>query len=473
MASYLLLDPLAARGQARRIFRRAVIGVALALAIAASPAATQEIGGYPLANHPAANPDVNAKPPTEHLWHGADSPWPRLDNAGLDLTLQYTGESGSIVDGGNRRGTDFAGQVALAADADFGTMASLTGVSAHAAIVHRHGRSASADYLGDNLFQVQEIYGGGGGVAGHLVYAYGEVALGHGAIDIEAGRLPVAHDFASSPLYGDDLSTIVCGSPHALPGEPAFTVYPNSAWGGRVRIKAAATLAVQAGVYQVRPKFGGSTGFNFGGSGETGAYFPVELDCSPKYGRARLPGHYKLGFIYDTSDYADPLTGADGSLLALSGAPARRYHGRASGYALADQMVARTGKGPTDGIILSGGYIRFDERTSTLEYLAFGGVHAAGLVPGRAHDAVNLLAGYARTSSWRVQAEEIDLAAGLPLPGGIAGIQSHEIVLEANYNIHIVEGLHLAPDVQYVDRPGATAAKRSALSLGLKVDVIL
>lgn len=440
---------------------------------AALPTAAQEIGGYPLADQPQGTPNINMKSPTEHLLHGADSPWERLRAAGIDLTLQYTGEGAAVAIGGNRRGAAYAGQLALKADADFAKLAGWSGVSTHAAIVNRHGHNASADYLNDGLFQAQEIYGAGGGVVAHLVYAYGEIALGHGAVDIEAGRLPVAHDFASSPCYCDDLSTVVCGSPHALPGDPAFTIFPFSTWGGRVRVKAVSSFAVQAGVYQVRPKFGGETGFNFGGSGTTGAFFPVELDYLPKFGRAKLPGHYKLGFTYDTSDYADRLAGPDGLPFVLTGLPARSHPGRASGYALADQMVVRTGEGPTDGIVLLGGYIRFDARTSPLSDLAFGGVHAKGILAARRKDALNLLIGYARTSGVLAQTQRLDLDLGLRFANGAAGVRSREIVFEADYNIHVVEGFHLAPDVQYVDRPGAMTVNRSATVLGLKVDLIL
>ena len=55
-----------------------------------------------------------------------------------------------------------------------------TGFSLHSAMVERAGRNASADFLGDQLFQVQEIYGGAGNVAVHLAYFYAEEALANG-----------------------------------------------------------------------------------------------------------------------------------------------------------------------------------------------------------------------------------------------------------------------------------------------------
>jgi hypothetical protein len=51
--------------------------------------------------------------------------------------------------------------------------------------------SSSADFLHDDLDAGQQIFGGGGDVAAHLVCLYGEQVLDNGRVDIAAGRLPV------------------------------------------------------------------------------------------------------------------------------------------------------------------------------------------------------------------------------------------------------------------------------------------
>lgn len=444
----------------------AVVTVVLTAITAAH---AQEIGGFPLPDATVGS-DIHDKPPPEHLLGSLQKPG-AIDVPGVSLLLEYTGEAADIAAGGNRKGMDYAGQLHLKADFDLDRIADLSGASFHVTLINRHGRNASKDYLGDTILQAQEIFGGTHGAIVHLVYAYAELARGNGAFDLMAGRLPVTHDFASSPLYCEFLNTLVCGSPRATVGDPAFTIFPNSTWGGRLRLKPRSDVALQAGVFQVRPEFGGKSGFDWSFAG-TGAYFPLELDYLPKLGKAGLPGHYKLGVSYDTSNYPDLFRNIAGLPIAISSLSARQHGGRTSYYALADQMLVRTGTGGTSGVVVFGGYVYLDERTARVASIAFAGVHALGLVPKRAHDSVNLLIGSVGASASLVRAQSLDVLLGQPLAGGAVGVESHEHIVEANYDAQIVQGLHLIPDLQFVSRPGATTANQSALVGAVRVDVI-
>ena len=51
------------------------------------------------------------------------------------------------------------------------------------------------------------------------------------------------------------------------------------------------------------------------------------------------------------------------------------------------------------------------------------------------------------------QAEEQEL--GLPISNAATGVQTHEMILEANYNIHVYRGVDFRPEFQYVFRPNA------------------
>jgi hypothetical protein len=51
----------------------------------------------------------------------------------------------------------------------------------------------------------------------------------------------------------------------------------------------------------------------------------------------------------------------------------------------------------------------------------------------------------------KVQAEESEL--GLPFSNAATGIQTHEMILEANYNIHVYRGVDCRPEFQYIIRP--------------------
>lgn len=68
-----------------------------------------------------------------------------------------------------------------------------------------------------------------------------------------------------------------------------------------------------------------------------------------------------------------------------------------------------------------------------------------------------------------VQAEQAVL--GIPLSNNATAPQSHEIILEANYNIHVHRGVDFRPEFQYVIRPNAQLNFKNAAVLGFKFHV--
>lgn len=412
----------------------------------------------------------NDAPASQHIFGDWEGLRRDLHDSGVDLSVDYTGQFAANVAGGKARGADYAQQVQLKADVDWSLVAGVDGFSTHVILVNRAGRNLGTDYVGDNLFQPQSVYGGAGDVLVHLVEAYGEVKLAKGRIDIAAGRLPVGEDFATSPLYCDFLNTAVCGYPHSLPAKVGFTAFPNSTWGARVRIAPAKHLYVQGGAYQVRPKFGGRAGFDWGGSGTTGTYFPLEVGYEPVFGAARLPGHYKLGFAHDTSDYPDAYRDASGRPFMLTGdAPARRS-GRNSAYLLVDQMVRRSGEGPSDGLILLGGYVRSDPDTSQFSRFAFLGALAPSPFAGRPHDNFGVVVAWAKISDPLARTEVLQAAAGQPLADEAVGVQSRETIAEARYEIAIGKGMTLTPDIQYIIHPSAARTYANATVVGMQLN---
>ena len=91
----------------------------------------------------------------------------------------------------------------------------------------------------------------------------------------------------------------------------------------------------------------------------------------------------------------------------------------------------------------------------------------------RPQDGVGFLFTYFAESGpmGNVQAEEQDL--GLPISNGATGIQTHEMFLEANYNIHVCRGIDFRPELQYVIRPNGQSNIRNAFVVGFKLHVQL
>jgi len=455
----------------RADFRLALLSIAcLAAGASTVPALAQSNAQSATARATRQQVEVGDAAEPEHAlgsWGGVRT---RLSDAGIDLSPGYLAEIADVASGGLRHGLDYAHQIKLQADIDGDKLLGLGGFSLHTTLVERAGRNASADYLGDDLFEVQEIYGGTKHAAAHLVYLYGEQLFAGGKLDLKAGRMDVGQDFAASPLYCQFLSLGLCPQPRSLTLDSGFTIYPNSTWAARVRTQPGAVY-LSLGVYQARPRYGGPSGFDWGFSHTTGVELPAEIGWEPRFGSADLQGHYKAGIAINTSDTPDPLTGAN-------------YGHRFSWYLLADQMLARTGKNGTDGMILIGGWAHADPRTAVLSDFAFGGVVARGVVPGRPGDTVEALVSHG-TISGRVtaaqrlaQARDEPLPAGFPLsPGSFAaaavppGVQTGEWIVEANYGFKVRPGVTLVPDVQFVGRPAAVKTIPDALVLAGRLEV--
>ena len=374
------------------------------------------------------------------------------------------------VSGGTRQGATFASQVGFEADIDWQRLAGLRGLSTHVVIVNRSG-SSDSHLFGDNLEPVQEIYGSGGDVAFHLVSAYAQETLFNRRLDIALGRMNVENDFASSPLYCNYMNNTLCGDPKALPGgDVGHSAYPDAAWAARLRVRPTAATYIQTGLYEVNqatytyPAF--RSGFKLDASRDSGVYLPVEIAYEPLIGPARLPGHYKLGFGYDSSGTFTPFS------AALNPAtPSPHHTGNTQTWLLVDQMLHRQGPGSLDGITALAGFIHNDPANSPYaeEYIA--GLLDHRFWDARPQDTIGLLFTYNTVSGalGKVQAQELEF--GLPVSNGATGPQTHEIILEANYDIHVAAGVNVQPEFQYVIHPNAQASIHDAAVLGFKAHV--
>jgi porin len=413
-------------------------------------------------------------PAVERLFGDWDGVQTRLEALGINLQVDAVSEFASNVSGGTRQSSSFANQIGVQNDINWERLAGLTGLSTHIVIVSRSGSSDSHAF-GDNLLPVQEVYGSGGDVALHLVSISAEETLLNGRLDLAAGRMNVENDFASSPLYCNFMNNGLCGDPKALPGgDIGHSAYPDAVWAARLRVRPTATTSITAGVYEVTQGLYGDadyrSGFKFDAAQDSGVYLPVELAWEPKLGPDHLPGHYKLGFGYDTSsDYQD-----FGNVLAAVSVPSyatRQRTGNTQFWALADQMLLRQGSADTDGIIALAGLIHNDPTKTAYAAEYFVGAVDRGFWAARPQDTIGLLFTYVQVSARLADVETQEQALGLPLSNQATGRQSHEMFVEGNYDVHVFRGVTVEPDVQYIIRPNAQSSLHDAAVLGLKAHV--
>ncbi len=431
-------------------------------------------------SEPGVGPLFSSPFGSDHLfgdWGGLRT---RLEALGVNVNLDYLTENGGNISGGRRETFATDGQIGLEVNLDLDRLLGWQGAAFHSIIVNREGRNLSADSIGDDLATYQEIYGGGGNVLAHMVSAYGEQSLLGNRLDLVAGWLPVGNFFAASPLYCDFLNVLFCGNPHPLPNYPGEDDWPQASFGGQVRALLTPQVYLQVGLFSVDPDYGtgggGSSGFAWADPRKSGVSIPVELGWVPVFGRQRLIGHYKLGYDRDTHRYADVLDNTRGLPQAIYGGTVASQD-RDDEYVLFDQMLLRQGKGPTDGVIVLGGWVHATDRISPLTQHAFVAATTTGTPWGRPRDTLGASFQWIEMSGAFTRTEEIALEQGQSLPitidgfGPAYGPQNTEQTVELTYIIHVFRGVTLQPDVQYIIRPGATTNTPDAAVLGFRTNV--
>ena len=256
-----------------------------------------------------------------------------------------------------------------------------------------------------------------------------------------------------------------------------FSAWPDATWGGWVRARPTNNSYLQVGLYQVsRYLYTNNAGFRSGwllsGSGSTGVEVPVEAAWQPRFGHDKLPGNYKIGLGFDSSDY--PAFGRDviGVPGTLTLSPQGTQQGRVQYWVLIDQMVLRNGSGPNDGLILLGGYVHDDPGSFVRSDELFGGFVNQGFWKARPADAFSALLSYQKVSGQLSSEQRLDQLFGLPLANDATGVQTREIIVELNYQIHVIQGVTFAPDFQYINRPNGQANIHDAVILGFKSHVV-
>ncbi|MEA2740312.1 MAG: porin [Acetobacteraceae bacterium] len=444
-----------------------------ALGIGAYTATTQ-VGVAQVNNGVGIGPSEALAPPTapppapsDHLfgdWGGLRT---TLGNLGINVTADWTAEVAGNVSGGVKQGATYAGQVGLGIDIDWEKLAGIKGFSTHTVLVNREGANDS-NLFGDHLIPVQEIYGAGGDVLVHLVYAYAEQSLLNGRVDIAVGRMPVLNDFDASPLNCNFMNNGLCGNPKELPGaDIGMSSYPDAVWGGRIRVRPTPDTYIQTGLYEVNQGLYTNqfdrTGFEFNTSQDSGVEVPVEVAYEPLIGPERMPGHYKLGFAYDSSTN---LQFFDSAAALQTGT--RAIGNKTNYWMAADQMIVRNGPGPTDGIILLAGYVHSDPALSAYTDQVYIAALDRGFWPARPLDTVGILFNYQHVSNQLATEQTLDAEFGLPIANGATGVQTTEETLEVNYDIHVFRGVSFEPDFQYVIRPNAQSNIKNAAVFGFK-----
>jgi porin len=385
-----------------------------------------------------------------------------LGNYGVTFNLQETSEYLNNLSGGVKRGGAYDGLTQFGIVVDTDKAVGLPGGTFNVSGLQIHGTNLTQR----NLLTLQSASGIEANSTTRLWELWYQQSLVGGKVDVKVGQQSLDQEFMISqyatPFMNATFGWPVLPSVNMPAGGPA---YPLSSLGVRVRAKPADAWTVLAGVFDGNPAGNGvgdpqklnahGTNFNLG----NGALFigevqyalnPAPSDPSaPK--PAGLPGTYKLGFWYNTEQFADQRLDNTGLSLAnpaSTGIP-QSHRGNYSFYAVADQMVWRPSADSPQSLGVFARVMGAPGDRNLVDLGVNAGVTLKAPFKGRDNDVVGLAVGYAKIGS-----HAQDLAsdtASLTTPGYPS--RSAETIIEATYQYQVTPWWQLQADVQYAFRP--------------------
>lgn len=389
----------------------------------------------------------------------------RLTEAGIVLHSTYLGEFASNPVGGQRHGSAYDDEFSLGATFDLGKLVGLDGGAVDVMFTNRDGTSLSADEI-NNSIAVQEKYGDG--QTYQLTFLTYSQKLFGGLVETSVGRDDITFHFAFQPGACPYFQSFaICNNPSAtlVMVNDGSSYWPESVWGGLVKVNPTPDLYAKLGVYQDRPALNPRIdhGFDWGGDHGNGVQIGAEIGYKQTEPGAILPDQFALGTIYDVGHYN-----------AAFFAPNPQY-GRGVVYLQANQTVYRPSPDSKEGLYLLGSLYRATEGDSqTADYEWQIGALYFGAIPGRPDDnAAFQITGLHYTKDLLKTLFQERLAEG-----GSEFPQSSMTMAELNYSVRPTPWLTITPNLQYVWHPdglGAltypTANLRNALVIGTQLEI--
>lgn len=381
-------------------------------------------------------------------WNGGRE---KLENVGLTFKGAYDGNFADAFSGGKRHGNGYAQQLSVGITADLGKLFGLDGGLFNISFNQRQGRSVSSDFIGNKL-AVQEAYGAGETLRlSELSY---EQSFAKNVVNTKIGFYPMGNEFAVIPNGCDFQNVGFCAHPQNLPASSGWSDSPTAKWGGRIKVSPTPAFYIETGAYDVNPGYyDKSNGLKISMSGSTGALIPLEVGTHVDFGN--LPGNYKAGAYYDTSD-AESVTNASDTVS-----------GRYGFYAIANQMLVSFGT-PTRGLDAVAMVSYSDPRTALFQGSVLGGLIAQGPFAERPDDFIDV--GYVRAmlNKRAVNAKEAANAT-------LYNLSTGEGVLEFGYGLQATPWLLIHPNMQYVMDPGTFSYSHipNAWVFGLQIKAML
>ncbi|MFT0866541.1 carbohydrate porin [Pseudomonas sp. CAM1A] len=376
----------------------------------------------------------------------------QLAEDGITFTGDYSGETAYNAHGGLHRSARYSQNLKLGVQFDLAKLYGLdNGGKVQLTLNDRRGNSASEDLVGNRL-PIQENYGG---LYTRLTELSYERNLSP-SLNLKLGYMAMGNDLGGldSGILCNFMNAGFCGHPLNMSGGSGWTNYPNAHLGARLKYDLAPDWQLRVAAFNVDPESNGnsSRAWHLGPKHSTGTVLPLELVYKL---RGELPGEYKVGYYYDSSNVKRIGSSED-------------VAGRGGHYLLVDQAMWNDPALPGRHLHAFGQYSASSKAASPFTKWYGAGVVLYQPFAGRPRDTLAL--GYGRAvpnPRSRDVLEEAAFNAGQPFPD----IDSAEQLIELSYGYQATSWLNLRPDVQYIVEPGAFSGKDidNALIFGLQV----
>ena len=244
-----------------------------------------------------------------------------------------------------------------------------------------------------------------------------------------------------------------CGHPLNMSGGSGWSNYPNAHLGARIKYDLSPSWQLRVAAFNVDPSSNGnsSRAWHLGPKHTTGTVVPIELVYKQQ---SELPGEYKLGYYYDSSDAKR--IGSD-----------KEVAGRGGHYLLVDQAVWNSTTAKGRSVHVFGQYSAASSAASPFTKWYGVGMVLNKPFAGRPHD--TLAIGYGRAVP-NPRSREVLESAAIAHGEFVPNLDSGEQLLEISYGYQATPWLLLRPDLQYIIEPGAFSGEQiqNALVIGLQ-----
>lgn len=368
-------------------------------------------------------------------------------DASSNLDIAYLADGGYAP----RQDPTYVSQFSLGSTLDLEKLINVDGVNVRVLIMARQGQSVSVEQISDpqapQLANVQANYGRGNSGT-RLAELSIEKNFSNAVTSIRVGRFAMGTYF--NVMSCDFQNNSFCGAQMGKWQGSKWINAPVSQWAVMSKYSFNPEAFIKFGVFEYNPKnLEENEGWNLDTKDADGFNIPVELVWQPKNAVNDLPGIYRIGAFYNTSDEAD------NQKDIVTGESEDNTYGIWGG--VEQQLSSRNL--PNQGLY---GFINFsfhNKTTNKIGNMQQVGLKYIGLLDTHANDIFGLAINRISVSDrFRANYSNIN--------------EDAEYNFEINYSYFPVKWLMLRPNMQYIIHPGATNYINNALVLGFSSKII-